>query len=660
MELMAKRCMIIMILMWFTEVPAFASTHYVSVNGSDASGNGSSASPWKTIAYALTKAVAGDLVSIEDGTYSENQLVFPAGVSLTSKSQDKTKVVIQPASNLGSSIPFVSLISPTPGTLGNQVISHVTISGRGSGFIAYQGIKIQNRNNVRIHHCSIEKFFGIGSTSYSGGNGSWGLWVASTQISPSGTDWYNYVGGNYEKGTNYPLNPVTNFEFDYNLMRECGWDAGTNRAQTPCIYPSQLRNCTFHDNIIDATHSPIKPITATTGFWDHVDFYNNIISCHTNGVLFNNYTMWALEIWVIFDSKLYNNKLINAGFSTTYGNRNEWYYNYIDKSGTSSGNSYGIEATFTGDARIHHNYLRGNPSSGNMWGINAGSPQTGVPDGGTLKYHIWGNILQDIRYHGIFVDLTNSSDGQDLTVYVYNNTFDNLKSSLNPASVRFQQDVAGSTGSLHLKNNLFINNHLAYWTKSGTPHLITSNNLWYGNTTNSIPISVYNNDANKVTVAPVFAGYPKNLAPGGAGSQVNSGADLGDGYKMGLSQATDWGTGQQLPSVVLADQDVNGNAWEIGAYVYGTSVSAKSISSDIFKIYPNPVSSFLTIAGLPGLDECFILQIFDLHGREVSLHHERAGCLCHLDMTGLQPGFYILNLLFNNGKQVCRKIIKEN
>jgi hypothetical protein len=113
----------------------------------------------------------------------------------------------------------------------------------------------------------------------------------------------------------------------------------------------------------------------TAGFWDTVTFYNNYILCHSDGILYNNYSMWALEVWVNFDCSFYNNKLVNAGFSTTYGAGNKWYHNYVDKSGTSSGQSYCIEATGNADAKIYHNLLVGNPDSGTAWGINVGAPQ---------------------------------------------------------------------------------------------------------------------------------------------------------------------------------------------------------------------------------------------------------------------------------------------
>src|SRR5207245_6531220 len=46
------------------------TNYYVSTTGSDSSGNGSSSSPWATIAYASTKVGPGASVHVAPGTYS--------------------------------------------------------------------------------------------------------------------------------------------------------------------------------------------------------------------------------------------------------------------------------------------------------------------------------------------------------------------------------------------------------------------------------------------------------------------------------------------------------------------------------------------------------------------------------------------------------------
>lgn len=54
-----------------SEVVAATRKFYVDPSGSDTTGAGSSAKPWKTIGKAVDAVVAGDLVLINPGTYAE-------------------------------------------------------------------------------------------------------------------------------------------------------------------------------------------------------------------------------------------------------------------------------------------------------------------------------------------------------------------------------------------------------------------------------------------------------------------------------------------------------------------------------------------------------------------------------------------------------------
>lgn len=554
--------------------PAFGATHWV-----DPAGSGTTCSEGSpcTIEYAIeTKASSGDTVKAKDGSgvnaYATDQLNFPVGVSLVSDSVDKTAVVIQPDRNMAVGTPLIKLSSVDPGTTGNQSISYVTIDGTSGSYTARQGIEIKNRDNVSIHHCTIEDFTGVATTSKS--SSSWGLHVYSSETDEGAINWWDMITTDFVKSGSYPANPVDNFQFYNNAMDDCGHDAGTDRAQSPSIWPWHIANSSFYDNKIDGSHAAIKPVHNTPGLWDNVDFYDNIIICHTDGILANSKTMWALEIWVMFDCETYNNKVINGGFSITVGKGNKIYYNYVDKSGTTNGQSYGIEATWTDDVEIHHNYLKGNSSSGTMWGIDVGTPTDSAADNSTMDAYIHNNILQDIRVHGIFLDQTESTDGQTLNAYIFNNTIDNLDSypTWDSSAIRYYLNNSGSSATIHVKNNIIINNHLGYWTKDLAPTLVTSNNLWDSNTTDSIPSSVYDDDTDKVITTPSFTNYPTDLTASLGGSQVDSGIPISDingvSFKNGLSSTTVWGSGQTLPVVATLDQSLNGSGWEIGAYVY--------------------------------------------------------------------------------------------
>src|SRR5882672_8272738 len=71
----------------------FANTYYVSLTGSDASGDGSAANTWRTLKYAVTKVVAnqGHTIQVGAGTFIESGLVeVPLGVSIMGAGVDIT------------------------------------------------------------------------------------------------------------------------------------------------------------------------------------------------------------------------------------------------------------------------------------------------------------------------------------------------------------------------------------------------------------------------------------------------------------------------------------------------------------------------------------------------------------------------------------------
>lgn len=60
--------------------PQVGGNYYVAPTGSD-SNNGSISTPWKTIQYAVSKAIAGDTVNVRAGTYNETVTISRSGNS---------------------------------------------------------------------------------------------------------------------------------------------------------------------------------------------------------------------------------------------------------------------------------------------------------------------------------------------------------------------------------------------------------------------------------------------------------------------------------------------------------------------------------------------------------------------------------------------------
>jgi hypothetical protein len=71
-------------------------------------------------------------------------------------------------------------------------------------------------------------------------------------------------------------------------------------------------------------------------------------------------------------------------------------------------------------------------------------------------------------------------------------------------------------------------------------------------------------------------------------------------------------------------------------------------------IYPNPATDYLTLVTHEALiNELFIM---DLQGR-IILSHKTQGTTVDLDLTGLNPGNYLVNILLSNGKLGTKSVI---
>lgn len=104
-------------------VPAFAG-YYVSPSGNDMNNGTSVSSAWKTIGHAASIAVAGDIVNVLAGTYTEN-------ISLTRSGTSSAYITFQSSPTLAA-------------------IINGTISGN-ANYIKIIGFEVRNGSGVGIH-----------------------------------------------------------------------------------------------------------------------------------------------------------------------------------------------------------------------------------------------------------------------------------------------------------------------------------------------------------------------------------------------------------------------------------------------------------------------------------------------------------------------------
>jgi len=536
-----------------------AATHFVAKSGVDSALCGSANSPCMTIEYAVeSRAKSGDLVSINDGSYIENSISVPAGVSISSTSKDKTKVTILPKIEMNTGSPLLSLVGTSLNSIGQQEISYITLDGRQGVFKAHLGIEVRNRNDVSIHHCTITNFYLDNWVSWPG---TYALKVWSSEVQPT-SSWEYYsslINKDLSKTAIYPKNPVKNFHFFENRVTKSGTGSvNGDRLFSPAIYTWHLYGSSFHDNFIDVSHAQTEAITGTSALLEKVDIYNNVIIGHKIGGFPKSTTpshsMYLIELWVLHDCRFYNNKLIRGVFSTTFGKNVEWYNNYIDTSSATQPAGFFIEATFINNASIHHNKMVCNPEfpAENM-GFVVGSEQQ---KGYEIEAYIWGNILHDVRGHVISLD---STPIDKVKVHIYNNLVDHgvLWRGINLEEPEY----------VSIKNNIITNtpDGIYVYEKRAAP--IIDTNIFFGNTRNFYECSGSNN----LLERPTYVNYAlDDFAVLNTDSpQANSGVALDQRYKMGLSAKTYWGTAtsEDLPRVVLADHTMQGAGWEIGPYV---------------------------------------------------------------------------------------------
>src|SRR5688572_14125064 len=117
---------------------AFATVYYVSTSGNDAGGNGSSASPWRTLAFAVTKVAAnqGHVIKLSAGTFVESkQFNVPPGVSVEGAGIDQTIIkaassfYFYPADPGFATEKFLIALSSGSATNGNQSLKNFTVDG---------------------------------------------------------------------------------------------------------------------------------------------------------------------------------------------------------------------------------------------------------------------------------------------------------------------------------------------------------------------------------------------------------------------------------------------------------------------------------------------------------------------------------------------------
>lgn len=258
-----------------------ASNYYVSPSGSDTTGNGTQASPWKTVAYAASQVPGGlgHTIVLSAGTFVETAAIQLApGVNLTGAGVSQTTLSAGSIPNPGTGNSVLVQLHSGSKTNGNQTLSGFSINGQSKALEG--GIHVQGRDNVVIHDVNVTNTAHTGIRVIAG-------W--------SGTD--NAPGPFYNTGIQIYNCVLTNTAHDLD-----GWTSGAMSL-------GGLDGALVHHNTINETEGyGIK--FENFGWFKGIKVYNNTIN--TNNVD----ALWGadatIEFWNIFEnSEIYDNTLNN-------------------------------------------------------------------------------------------------------------------------------------------------------------------------------------------------------------------------------------------------------------------------------------------------------------------------------------------------------------
>lgn len=511
------------ILLFFISTSIGATTYYVDPSGSD-SNNGSGTSPWKTIAYACSKTVSGDVIHINAGTYSiTSKIVLPVGISIEG---DGVTSIITSTTLTAEWTPLIDMES-SPASNGNQEIRNLMFDG--NSLSAAQAIWITGRHNVKIHDCTFINFNYLAV-----------YWAG--------------IGGD-ENGTP-PTTYLTGSEFYNNTVTNCSaYASGYARG---ALYIGGQDGMLIYNNNISQTGRaagtngwPIK-MWGNGGWTKGLKIYNNTLFKDDNSVwdfcIEGNYH-YGLEI---YGNNITGTIDLNTIIKGSYAHGAYIHDNTIGQASVTSNPVAGITLEFgLEDVLIERNLMK-NTSPPFLF-----TPRSQAISGVTIQYNICPGIANVGGMYGIARFL--GGNGWTLTGFnVYNNVFYS-SSTGNPYGI-----IMDSEGSSYTANNINIINNIivgfdTYWLylsgASATSNLSVENNIIYNCGNSNLPN--YNGTPSNYT-------YSNNLV--GSNPLVTSSTDF---HLQAGSPAINGGMNVSL-ATDFAGNTVR-NPPDIGAYEYGGS-----------------------------------------------------------------------------------------
>lgn len=529
-------------------VPTDADLYVATAaNGGSNSNPCSQAQPCLTLAYTVTQAIAGELIEIGPGDFTETSYVIvPAGVSIRGSGIGIT--VLRGHSSLwddfddfdyefDKSLIQYSSVSETDGA---QSLKNLTIDGTGTAYNdgtgpthstilndrgMYGGVWIRNRNNVTIDGIAVRKCFFDAIMLFNTRNTK----VLNCSFIDNAYGQTAFASGNIMWGGDYN----DDMELAFNTVNE-------NFGNGMKAFAAQASQGGVDAFLIHGNHISVTP----TGQWagggaPNIGFENWGVPM-TNCQLYDNY----------IDA---NVSLVNDAQDDDAVPTIRVYNNTIDMITRAAGENYCIELSVS-YAEIDHNYLIGG-RNGTIINFQIASMPTNAPWYGFWDIHHNVVIAPQSANPAFFVRGDNEGLNQ---VEIYNNTIDvdNIAGDGQSSHRAFAliASVAASSASanINVKNNVV-------WDKSAGGAAPFSNRIVFGGSGATwSSVSITHNDFYSITQNAVTGvTYSSNITtvPGVNGTGVKP-----DPFYIPVNggNLNDAGTNVGLPFV--------GAAPDIGAY----------------------------------------------------------------------------------------------
>ncbi|HMK03313.1 MAG TPA: T9SS type A sorting domain-containing protein [Ferruginibacter sp.] len=475
---------VLTIFLLFVFAFSFASTYYVSTTGNDATGNGTSGNPWRTLYKATSTVTAfGDIIHINAGNYTETQRSnLRVGISIEGAGWATT---IIRSDITGQWSQLLSLSSPQD-TNGAQSISGITLDGQyvnettNKTWIA---IWVNGRSNVSIHDCKIINFRDRG-VIFDGND------VTDPVMDPghhaTGNKFYNNTVLNSAAGTGSYGGGLLNIggqlgmEIYGNTMIQDQRVAFKNGWPLKYWDNGWLRGIKIYNNtLVKAPYVGSYP--GENGDWDFaIEFFN----------------IQGIEI---------NNNNIQGSIDLNYNRKGAYAYsawihhNNVNHATLNSNFESGVILEFrTESVLIEYNTFN-NVSSGVQFNTRTISQDGGYPNpgGGTpvggfsqlkdnvIRHNLFTNVYQGNGTGtgcGICVISESGNDPQIQNMDIYNNTIVAKAGDAPWIGLDFTSGENGTATGINIRNNI-VQGFQDRWLKGSSP------------TTNMTGVVVTHNDA---------------------------------------------------------------------------------------------------------------------------------------------------------------------